>query len=455
MKTSTQIGAAVAFAMAAAAANAAPLTYAQLTTATAVYASGSSAFQTSLEKQLINIGGNTLTKYKDSADGKSFLAYAFTVVNPGTDLASIANTNIVLYYRVKGGSVWGPGPIAKNIATATLALPTSAACGASQTTMTSAPNGPANTCTIGSYTLNTDGPNPVSGLQYHLPDWGLSDVNPKALSGENWVDATSGAGALGVSAPTYSNITATTVQMLGQTFSVVINKNGPAGGVSSLRKQDLTAIFSGSAGDWSQLGDPVTRAPFGTGAITVCRRDPGSGTQTTVSSFFNAAGCSPASYAFVASTSTFPTISGVTQNNSTGNMLDCVNNNSGAIGFAVLDSGQTQMTNNGGNVKVIGYDDVTPSKTNAANGSYQLYAEASSTIRPSLGAGTEKTFISGVQARLQDVSTFTAADSLVGIPNLAGAASNTATLPITVVSGNPVAIGTTGGNICAPLQNQD
>jgi len=232
MKISNQIGAAVALTLAAAAASAAPLTYSQLTTATPVYASGSSAFQTSLEKQLINIGGNTLTKYKDSADGKSFLAYAFTIVNPGTDLASIANANIVLYYRVKGGSVWGPGPIAKNIATGTLALPTSAACGAAQTTMTTAPNGPANTCTIGAYTLNTDGP-ATTGLQYHLPDWGLSDVNPKALSGENWVDATSGAGKLGVSAPTYSNIAATTVQMLGQVFSVVINKNGSAGAVSS------------------------------------------------------------------------------------------------------------------------------------------------------------------------------------------------------------------------------
>src|SRR5262245_11473137 len=138
MKIHSKIAAAVAASLVGVAANAAnaPLNYAQIAAATPIFASGSSAITTNLEAQLSSIatfGGanNTLTKFADSLDGKSFLAYSFTVPNPApADFAGVAGKNILLLYRTKGGSVWGPGPIAKTISTATLATPTAGNCGA-------------------------------------------------------------------------------------------------------------------------------------------------------------------------------------------------------------------------------------------------------------------------------------------------------------------------------------
>src|SRR5262249_39273383 len=198
--------------------------------------------------------------------------------------------NILLLYRTKGGSVWGPGPIAKTISTATLATPTAGNCGAAVTSFPAK-----NTCTVNAgYVLNTDGPNPQAGLQYSVPHWGISDVNPAALTGENWVNGTSGAGALGVAAPNYSGLTATTADIMGQVFSVIVNKNGPAGALSGLAKQDITAIFSGAAVDWSQIPNAARTASLALGTIKLCRRDAGSGTQTLASVFFNGTNCSSA-----------------------------------------------------------------------------------------------------------------------------------------------------------------
>ena len=445
MKTYVTIAAAVAASLTAAAASAAPLTYAQIAASTAVYLDGSSAFQTNLENQLAAIAPTTLTKFVDSLDGKSFLAYSFQVPNPApADFTAIAGDNILLLYRLKGGSVWGPGPIAKNVAVATLAVPAVA---------NGCPAAPAlfpakNQCTVNAtYALNTDGPPPQAGLQYHVPEWGLSDVNPAALTGENWVSSTSGAGALGTSSPNYSGILGSTSAVMGQVFSIVVNKNGPAGALNSLAKQDITQILSGEAADWSQIPNAARNGTLAAGAITMCRRDAGSGTQTLASVFFNGTNCSSASYAFP-----LPNGTTVIQNNSTGNLLTCVNGNNNAIGFAVLDSTQAVMTNNGGNVKIMGYDGNLPTKTNAASGTYEYYAESSSTTNPGLAAGVEKTFITAMVARLQDVNNVAASDSLIAIPG--AAAANTPSLPLTAVGGTPVAIGTTSGNVCLQVQSQ-
>jgi hypothetical protein len=473
MKTSTKIAAAVAATLAGGVAAAAPLTYAQIASATQVYLGGSSAFQTNLENNLKNIatfGGaaNTLTKFADTYDGKSFLAYSLQIPNPApADFSGLAGQNFVLYYRLKGGSVWGPGPIAKNYAEATLAVPTSAACGA---TITSFP-GATNSCTTGTaYTLNLDaatgGPAgcansapALQNLQCQVPQWGISDVNPGALKGENWVSSSSGAGALGAAAPPLSAaFLANTTQLLDQVFSIVVNASGPAGAASALPKQDITQILSGEAVDWSQIPDATRTTFLAAGAITLCRRDAGSGTQTLASAFFNGTGCSPSSYGFPLPGSIFPTVpaagvGGVVQNNSTGNLLSCVNGDVNGIGFAVVDTTQAVMTNNGGHVKAIGYDGLTQSKTNAANGTYQYWAEAASTISPGLAAGNAKSFITAIQARMQDLNQVTGSDNLVAIPGLN--ANNTQSIPLTVsTGGTPVAIGTTNGNVCTPIQTQ-
>jgi hypothetical protein len=127
-----------------------------------------------------------------------------------------------------------------------------------------------------------------SNAQVHL---GVADVEPQIFTGENYpknYKAGDGTAFLtGLTAAQAASITGTAV--IQQLFGVVYNTTGanakfiPAAGLSAAT---LRGIFSGQYTDWSHVPELVGTAAPG-GAITVCRRDPTSGTQAQSSIIFN------------------------------------------------------------------------------------------------------------------------------------------------------------------------
>ena len=461
MNNSLKIAAAIAAALGANSAFA--YTYQTFAADHVINLAGSSAFQTNLENNL-NTACSTLVKFADNINNKDFVAYDCVVAD--ATFGNATGQRVLLTYRLDGGSVWGPPVIALQKPVSHIVQPAAtAAPGPACPAATSVALWPAiNVCSnVGvGFNLALDGVSaatPASGLARSIPDWGISDVDAARLSGENWVDNNTGAQFLGTSPPTKAQLTniaaPITTTLIGQVFSPLVNSGGPAGGLASLSKTDISSIFTGSYTDWSEVPNAARTGTLAAGAIKICRRDAGSGSQALASVFFNGATCSNSSNPFKKPDSIGPTTGGPTiQNNSTGDMLSCVSNNPNAIGFAVIDTTQALMTNHGGTVKAIGVDNIPQSKLNAANASYQYWAEAISTVNfndpTDVQPGNVKAdFIVGMQGKLSNASTVTASDNLVIL------AQQGPSIPPTVVAGNPIAVATTNGNACFQFQSQN
>lgn len=237
----------------------------------------------------------------------------------GTDFVGVAGTlaagtgawagkNVIIVYRVKGGSVYGVNPVARNEAIETLNV--TASCGATGSGTAAAPY--------------------VCGTSMRIPDAGVSDVAPALFQSPVNTEGETAAAAL--SAGELGVLTSTPIY--GIAFGVAATKNL---GTIGLNRSALAAVMAGNVGTWDAVASTES------GDINVCRRVPGSGTQAVYNMYLGNYPCSgdvnfpadrDASGAWDASTRTF-TVDG----NSGG--LVVIENSSSAEVRSCLDAAQT------------------------------------------------------------------------------------------------------------------
>jgi ABC-type phosphate transport system substrate-binding protein len=287
-------------------------------------------------------------------------------------------------------------------------------------------------------------------------DLGVSDVEPAALIGENYGTEYS---FIPFAAPSKTTLAAvpTFGAVVGEVYAPIVSNTGGTIGFSSttgfstsgLTSQELATIFAGGATDWNQVPSAVATGQVPTSApITICRRDQGSGTQTVTSTHFLGTNCSTGGKPFsTGGTGQPPTII----NYATGDVLNCVKNNSGAIGLVTL---QTAAKYTAAAATQITVDGTLGTAVSSAQGKYTYYGEAYF-IKNTTVTGVKSTLISKIVSDLESANNVPASAS---VPNLVALPSHNAPFsPVTPLKTGqeiPIAVGTTGGNVCSPLINQ-
>jgi hypothetical protein len=342
---------------------------------------------------------------------------------------TIEGDNVVIYYRSEGGSIWGPGAIAKNVPVARLVV--NASC-----TQTDGTN---YLCPVSNYSLANDGQTATGNITRTAVNLGVADLEPEMFSGANWVEPGTPLGnepAAGVLAALPA------VPVFGQAFGILVRSDSP---VAALSVQDITSIFTGNYGDWSQVPGSGT-----TGPITICRRERGSGTQTGADVFFNAQNCSPSALPFVHSTDNPPIFGNTVIENSTSSSLGtCMTANTNSIGISVANAAPT-------GTKFVTIGSQAPGRATAAVGSYDYWFEATMTKAGGLTT-TVGLIADGLIAVVQDDTTVPTVNSAFALSGLGPVSSpNAAVLPVSTT--RPVALarrGSSEGNSCQKPQAQN
>ncbi len=230
---------------------------------------------------------------------------------------------VLLHKRSEGGSGWGVGPVAGASAIDRLVI-TDAACTPDAAIATNA------AITAVGTLVAADGEQKCVGTTAVVPDAGISDVEPNLFNASaNLIDATilenspffggtqTAPGApgtvatnLGTLAPAIAtnaltfgipvtlNLRNALQDFQGMTFTSAADRDLEAN-APSLTKTQVASLFTGTIKSWSQIknaagqglntfgvqsSDPAQRA-------YVCRRSPGSGTQTQFNALFLNSGC--------------------------------------------------------------------------------------------------------------------------------------------------------------------
>lgn len=205
-------------------------------------------------------------------DGRLFNAVYGRIKSTADIPAALRGRNILFIKRSKGGSVWGVNPVARAQRIARLDIN-------------------AATCVLnaGIYRCNEVGIDPglpgyLNAANAGLPsDFGVSDVEPAMFKApynvEFGQDQLSGAETARLSVFPVNTL------MMG----IVATNSVPA--TTYLSISDYGSMLSGAIQDWSQIDASLTT---GNTQAIVCRRVPGSGTQTSYNWFFQEFPCSNA-----------------------------------------------------------------------------------------------------------------------------------------------------------------
>lgn len=198
-------------------------------------------------------------------DGKLFNGYYGTLAAAVGTMP--AGAKVKLIKRSQGGSVWGVNPVIRGQHIQTLNF-TSAAC-------TGGPS--AYVCPIVGTEPTATQDFPASGAMQ--PDFGVSDVAPGMFKAPYNVEF--GQSELSTAELTAANptITAANTLMMG----IAVTKTVPT--TTHISAADYSAILGGAIYDWNTsfaLGLPAAKAH-----TVVCRRVPGSGTQSSYNWYFN------------------------------------------------------------------------------------------------------------------------------------------------------------------------
>lgn len=417
---------------------------------------GASAARDTFQTEFLNLCASNQHLYRafPTAD-RDFRAYSCRLGTASVIPVNLRNQDVVVYYRSEGGSVWGPGAIAKGITIQRLDVTTTGCTGASGTgpALLSPPSfNDCNNVTYGGLVSDTS---TGSHLVKDNVDLGVSDEEPAMYRGENWatglfLDVAAGTHGDANSEPDEGTLEgSSTPQMLssqiafGQAFGVLVN-SGLA--LNSISKQDVASIYQGAYSDWSQVQDQATGLPVAAGPITICRREPGSGTQASAGIYFLGQSCGVSFEPFVTEPAG-PNGNPVVQLGTTTALEGCVGTTAGAIGPNIFKTAAPTGT------KYLAIDGVAPSKVNAARGTYGYAFEASfsRSVTPAL-TGNTSLLADLLIARARAVAGIPGSSaSAYAVPNIAG---NAAVLPV-ATSGTPVAVGTKGGNSCKTQLGQN
>jgi len=253
---------------------------------------GASAVQAGFEALIASVLNNPVF-YVDTSNaaGANYIAVSGTLKNA---VGGLNTTNqVVIHYRVAGGSYNGIYPVARSLAidaldvtncSSTLGLGTAAS----------------------PYVCTTRGPNSTSTNKVGLiPDAGISDVAPEFftvtdnLEGETLPTALSNAEV--------SSMTTTPLYVQG--FGIPLSRTVQSSLV--MTKPLYSAIMTGAYSDWNQL--PGASATADKGPLVICRRIAGSGTQAVTNLFAGNTGCTAASVptADRAASGAYATVGGV------------------------------------------------------------------------------------------------------------------------------------------------
>ena len=300
--------------------------------------SGASAVQKGFTGIIAKMFTGTPTYFAEKfadASGTDFVAVAGTLTAGTGDWAG---KNVIVVYRVKGGSVYGVNSVAR--ADLIEALNVTSGCTVGSTT-------------VAGVTTTSDGSSAkpyVCATTMRAPDAGVSDVAPALFQAPVNTEGETAAAAL--NAGELGVLTATPIY--GMAFGVPVTKNV---GAINLNRSALAAIMTGNVGTWDAVDSTES------GDIVVCRRVPGSGTQAVYNMYLGNFPCDAAnnnlasnipadrdaSAAWDASTRTY-TVDGnngglvVIENSSSGEVRSCLDAAQTASTTAAGTSGATYTT---------------------------------------------------------------------------------------------------------------
>lgn len=230
-----------------------------------IFISGASAVQKGFGAIAASLISSPIRFANTSASSKDFEAYAGPLVSAAGGWA--AGTNVVVIYRVKGGSVFGVDPVARDAAIQSLDV-----------------NSSSTACISG---LGTSASPYVCTTTSNIsPDAGVSDVAPALFDGLYNTEGETAAAALSVDELALLN----PKPIYSLAFGVPITGNVP---LVHLNRAAVSAIMTGNIGTWDKVD-----ASLPADDILICRRVPGSGTQAVENMYFGNYPCGNASGTF-------------------------------------------------------------------------------------------------------------------------------------------------------------
>lgn len=327
-----------------------------------VYVSGASATQKGLGGIFASLCSGTAYRFANTtASSRDFEAVACNTASAAGSWA--AGSSVIIVDRVKGGSVWGVNPVARNEAIENL-LVTDASCSGS----------------VGSSSTPF-----TCGTTSVVSDAGISDVSPVLFQSPINTEGETAAPSL-TPAELAEFDSITPIYALG--FGVAMTNNLPD---FHLTKSAVRGILSGAVFTWDGVDASLPNED-----IVVCRRVPGSGTQATFNLFFNNYPCDSSNFAPPVDRDTvgnfddannlysIPASAGdgsgyaVIENSSSGDVRNCLNAaiTGGTYATKDRDGAAVTVTFNGNPRKAIGLlslDSMKDSKTAGSTWSFRSF----------------------------------------------------------------------------------
>jgi len=397
-----------------------------------LYLSGASAAEKFIEKVITDVSVPAVDKICDSSkkiykfqDTAATSQYAYLCERATTNPSVPSNkANILIYKRSAGGSAFGVSPIVaeangKTAAATIEFLKISSAC-----TVTTAAG-------AGALTKISCVYDPADATKFvnHIPDFGISDVDPAQFAGDNApINPDTNAPYDNVTAADVAKLTVKSASALA--FGVPVTKNlyfalqaaqKSTGAIPatcvvgdeteacmpSLSSAQVASIHAGAIVDWNQLkvgtvglydwvNTPANGASaYAPGApyLHTCRRENGSGTQAQSNIKFLANPCagtvatSPATDAVVQGLAEGDGLAMVHENNSSGNVDVCLNelqdgtnaansfDNTYGVRWAVGIQSLEKSTAAATKYRFVKVDGVAPTLVNVVKGKYRDWAE--------------------------------------------------------------------------------
>jgi len=232
-----------------------------------IFLAGASAVQKGFDTLISNLL-NTPVYFNN--DGKTALNASGYMAVVGTLKAASgtwpAGSAVIVQYRNSGGSIYGVNSVARGTAIKALTV-TTATCGATATG-------------LGTLAKPFD-----CSFATAVPDAGVSDVNPKLFQAPYNLEGETGAVEPQLTTAEISKLKIN--NLYAQAFGLPVTNTVTPTAV--LNRATVTAIMTGAINSWSQVATDGTDAAFpanaGSGTndnIVICRRIPGSGSQSVM-----------------------------------------------------------------------------------------------------------------------------------------------------------------------------
>jgi PBP superfamily domain len=405
MNRTVFLAASIAAALGTGSAFATPPTLAQIEGSTNnVYIAGSSAAKNAVLGALTtNVCGGAGNAFSFNSSGNTNF---FAVSCVPVAAANAANGGVYnFFYRDEGGSVVGMLPIVngKTINQLSLVAGTIGGCSAS----------PCNIAVTGTSSTNgvDDSFGPTGTVAKHAVDIGISDVEPAALTGNNYPTPYSTTVWGPVNQSGLANLAGT--QLFGEVYALFVNENSTVFTENPLKlsQQTVQQILTHRIRNWNLVtdvaGNTVTNGSL---AITIVNREKGSGSRTATDLLIAGDSCTTGGSALFDA-------AGATDFFSTGDVLTNASGTPGAITYATIDQSAANMVQ-------VWLNGVQPTNLNAASGAYPFWVESEFVINTASTA--DANVMNFITSALQAEATAPHVADVLAIPGVPSGAGNVA-----------------------------